>query len=75
MLEWRDFCRQIGYHYCRANSFLNADQWKLVRTQLVMAVSREQQQLQQQPTPPPPTTIIPNNNFSPNKYESIRLVN
>lgn len=38
--EWRDFCRQIGYYYNNVNAYLNADQWKLVRTKLVIALTR-----------------------------------
>uniref|UniRef100_A0A915P4A7 G_PROTEIN_RECEP_F1_2 domain-containing protein n=1 Tax=Meloidogyne floridensis TaxID=298350 RepID=A0A915P4A7_9BILA len=39
IIEWRDFCRQIGYQYAQINGCLNAEQWKIVRWKLVLALS------------------------------------
>ena len=39
IIEWKDFCRQIGYQYAQINGYLNAEQWKIVRWKLVLALS------------------------------------
>uniref|UniRef100_A0A1I8BYF7 Uncharacterized protein n=1 Tax=Meloidogyne hapla TaxID=6305 RepID=A0A1I8BYF7_MELHA len=39
IIEWKDFCRQIGYQYAKINGCLNAEQWKIVRWKLVLALS------------------------------------
>uniref|UniRef100_A0A914HSH3 G-protein coupled receptors family 1 profile domain-containing protein n=1 Tax=Globodera rostochiensis TaxID=31243 RepID=A0A914HSH3_GLORO len=52
ILEWVNLCRQIGYNFFRVNSFLTADQWKIVRTQLVLSLSKNApNQLRWQPSP------------------------
>ena len=40
LVEWRGFCRRIGYHYHKVNGYICADEWKLIRTQLVLALCR-----------------------------------
>lgn len=40
LLEWRAFCRRIGYHYHKVNGLINAEEWKLIRTQLILALCR-----------------------------------
>ncbi|KAF7634298.1 G_PROTEIN_RECEP_F1_2 domain-containing protein [Meloidogyne graminicola] len=39
IIEWRDFCRQIGYQYAQINSYLNAEQWKIIRLKLIFALN------------------------------------
>ncbi|KAL3093404.1 hypothetical protein niasHS_005918 [Heterodera schachtii] len=52
ILEWINLCRQIGYDFFRVNSILTADQWKIVRTQLVLSLSKNPTtQLRWQPSP------------------------